>query len=195
MPCDSDNRELPNRIEHLAGLLEEVDRHTDPDVQRKVGEIITTLNELQGAALATILRHVEAEGEAGRRIVEALAGDELVSSLLILHGLHPDDLPERVERAIASVRPYLESHGGNVEIVDLSPTGDLRLRLEGSCDGCPSSQATLRGTIEEAIFAWAPDIASLEVEGLAAERETNGDAAFVPLAQLGISSTQNGRPR
>jgi Fe-S cluster biogenesis protein NfuA len=91
-----------------------------------------------------------------------------------LYGLHPLDLETRVRQALEQVRPYLQSHGGNVELLGVEG-GIIRLRLQGSCHGCPSSAQTLKSTIEEAIAEKAPDAAGLQVEGEISS--TNGDAA------------------
>ena len=92
-------------------------------------------------------------------LLGALADDDLVASLLIVHGLHPDDLDARVERALDSVRPFLRHHGGDVELLDVDEdAGAVRLRLLGSCDGCPSSSVTLQLAVERAIRDAAPEI-------------------------------------
>jgi Fe-S cluster biogenesis protein NfuA len=83
-----------------------------------------------------------------------------------LHGLHPVPVRERVIGALDEVRPYLASHGGGVELLGVAD-GVVRLRLEGSCHGCPSSAATLRGAVEEAIARAAPDVERVETEGVA----------------------------
>ena len=106
-----------------------------------------------------------AAGEAGAAILDACARDDVVGGLLLLHGLHPLDLEARVRQALEQVRPYLRSHGGNVELLGVGD-GVVRLRLEGSCHGCPSSAVTMKQTIEEAILAKAPDVTAVEVEGL-----------------------------
>ena len=74
-------------------------------------------------------------------------------------------LEERVEAALVSVRPYMESHGGGVELVRLED-GVAHLRLRGSCDGCPASASTLELAIREALDEAAPDLDGIEVEGL-----------------------------
>ena len=89
--------------------------------------------------------------------------------ILLLHGLHPLDLETRVRQALDKVRPLLRSHGGNVELLGLAG-GVARLRMLGSCDGCPSSAMTLKTAIEEAIYEKAPDVTAIEVDGTA----TNG---------------------
>jgi Fe-S cluster biogenesis protein NfuA/nitrite reductase/ring-hydroxylating ferredoxin subunit len=90
----------------------------------------------------------------------------LISHLLLLHGLHPVPLDQRVTSALDEVRPYLESHGGNVEVLAIHQ-GTVRLRLKGSCSGCPSSTMTLKLAIENAIHKAAP-----EIEEVVAEEET-----------------------
>jgi Fe-S cluster biogenesis protein NfuA/nitrite reductase/ring-hydroxylating ferredoxin subunit len=90
-----------------------------------------------------------------------------VSSLLLLHGLHPLDLETRVAQALEQVRPYMRSHGGGVDLLEITGEGVIRLRLEGTCHGCPSSRVTLKFAVEKAIYAAAPDAAGLEVEGSA----------------------------
>jgi Fe-S cluster biogenesis protein NfuA/nitrite reductase/ring-hydroxylating ferredoxin subunit len=85
---------------------------------------------------------------------------------LLLHDLHPVDLPTRVLGALENTRPYLKSHGGNVELVGIDEPGVVRLRLQGSCHGCPSSAMTLKLAIEQAIQEAAPDVTAIVVEGV-----------------------------
>jgi Fe-S cluster biogenesis protein NfuA/nitrite reductase/ring-hydroxylating ferredoxin subunit len=112
-----------------------------------------------------------ARGGESERTFEAFAEDELVSHLMLLHGLHPLDVETRVIRALEEVRPYLQSHGGNVELLGVEG-GVARLRMQGSCDGCPSSAVTLKLAIEEAVQKAAPDLEGIEAEGVA-EPEPN----------------------
>ena len=103
--------------------------------------------------------------------------------MLLLYDLHPVDIETRVLAALEQVRPYLKSHGGNVEFLGLAE-GVVHLRLEGHCHGCPSSTATLRTTIEKAIYEAAPDVAGIEVEGLTPAPP--GGNGFVSLQKVGI---------
>ena len=116
-------------------------------------------------------------GEVGRAILDDCARDEVVSGLLLLHGLHPLDVEARVRQALDDVRPYLRSHGGNVDLLGVSD-GVARLRLQGSCHSCPSSAVTMKQTVEEAILARAPDVTAVEVEGVAEEVPADGTARF-----------------
>ena len=82
---------------------------------------------------------------------DRLLADPLVESLLLLHDLHPLDVDTRIQRALDRVRPYLGSHAAGVEYLGVGPDGVARLRLEGSCHGCPSSTVTVRLAIEGAV--------------------------------------------
>jgi Fe-S cluster biogenesis protein NfuA len=92
--------------------------------------------------------------------------DELVAHLLLLHGLHPVPIHDRVSAALDSVRPYLATHGGGVELLGIEQ-GVVSLRLEGACHGCPSSALTLRAAVEEAVIKAAPDVERIEADGVA----------------------------
>jgi Fe-S cluster biogenesis protein NfuA len=111
-------------------------------------------------------------GRLDGEVLAALAADELVSGLLVVHGLHPYGVEERVERALEAVRPYLGSHGGDVELLGVSEEGVVRLRLLGSCDGCPSSSVTLELAVEGAIHEAAPEVSAIEIQTAADTDDT-----------------------
>jgi len=155
------------RIGRIESLIDAVEQLPDPAAQTLAREIVQRLLEFHGAALANLVGVVVAAGPPGHAILDSIAHDELAGYLLLLHGLHPDDLEARVAQALDRVRPQLQAHGGSVELLGVADRV-VRLRMQGSCQGCPSSAATLRQTIEAAVFDAAPDVASLDVEGLAA---------------------------
>lgn len=160
-----EEKELRERVERMETLLEEIENLEDPRARSKTAEVVGALLDLYGEGLARMMGAV-AESDEREDLNARFAGDELVSHLLFLHGLHPLDLEARVIGALEEVRPYLRSHGGNVELVGVEG-GVARLRLEGSCKGCPSSTVTLKLAIEEAIWKAAPDLESIEAEGVA----------------------------
>jgi Fe-S cluster biogenesis protein NfuA/nitrite reductase/ring-hydroxylating ferredoxin subunit len=160
-----DDRGLQERVARVETLLGEIEALEDPKARSKAAEMVRVLLELYGEGLARMMETV-AEGEERERTFEAFARDELVSHLLLLHGLHPLDVESRVVRALEEVRPYLQSHGGNVELLGVEG-GVARLRMQGSCDGCPSSAMTLKLAIEEAVQKAAPDLEGIEAEGVA----------------------------
>jgi Fe-S cluster biogenesis protein NfuA/nitrite reductase/ring-hydroxylating ferredoxin subunit len=137
-------------------------------VEAAIGEI-----ESQPQAMEAVQAVVEMYGEGLARIMErvdgaALLDDELVEHLLLLHDLHPVPVEERVLGALEEVRPYMESHKGGVELVSIED-GVVRLRLQGSCSGCPSSTMTLKLAIEDAIHKAAPDVDEIVAEGVVEE--------------------------
>ena len=142
-------------IERVEALLDEVERFPPP--QREVTtELVQALLDMYGEGLARIVAADSVPVE-----------DELVAHLLLLHGLHPVPIRERVLGALDEVRPYLVAHGGGVELLGVSD-GVVRLRLEGACNGCPSSALTLTSAVEEAIARAAPDVERIEAEGATA---------------------------
>jgi Fe-S cluster biogenesis protein NfuA len=156
--------EFRKRIARVESLVREVEEFPDPEARARTQEILRAVIELHGAGLERILDKLADAGEAGIQLIDALAGDDLVGSIFVLHGLHPLDLETRVRQALEKVRPLLRSHGGSVELVDLRG-GVARLRMLGNCDGCPSSAMTLKTAIEEAIYDKAPDVTAIEVDG------------------------------
>jgi Fe-S cluster biogenesis protein NfuA len=158
---------------------------TDAEARERVARVEAQLNRLDPDALEAVAGLVELYGEALERVLERvpaseLAGDELIRHLLIVHGLHPQSVEERVLAALDEVRPYLASHSGGVELVGIDDEV-VRLRLEGTCHGCPSSTATLKLAVEQAIFEAAPEIARVEAEG-AVEEAMPGVA--LPIVQV-----------
>ena len=159
----SNGKNLRAAGDRIDGLLQELGTVADPRVRANAEELVRLLMELYGSALARILEIVDDTGPA-IEIYDRLAADDLVASLLVLHGLHPLNVETRITHALDRVRPYLGSHGGDVKLLGVTD-GVVRLRLEGSCHGCPSSTATMKLAIEKAIAEAAPEMARIEVEG------------------------------
>jgi Fe-S cluster biogenesis protein NfuA/nitrite reductase/ring-hydroxylating ferredoxin subunit len=176
--------EARDRVAKLEALLEDVESLEDPVARDKATAVVQALVELYGAGLERIVSEI-AERDGGGELADAMAGDELVSHLLLLHDLHPVPLEARVLGALEEVRPYLESHGGDVELLGVED-GVVRLRMEGTCSGCPSSSATLKLAIEEAIHKAAPDVDAVEAEGAVEEQP--------PLLKLETSDALRQRP-
>ncbi|MGH9276857.1 MAG: NifU family protein [Acidimicrobiales bacterium] len=153
----SNIRAVGDRIEQLVGELRS---GLDPVMWHRVEEVLALVTDLYGAGLAAVVR------TGGPSLTRQLVDDELVASLLLLHGLHPDTVEERLQSALDDVRPYLGSHGGDVEVLEIDEgAGTVRLRLLGSCDGCPSSSVTLRDAVTRAIREATPELTTIDVEG------------------------------
>ncbi|MEO7398148.1 MAG: NifU family protein [Ilumatobacteraceae bacterium] len=151
----TDLRAVGDRLE---SLLDELRSTLDLRAWELVEEAVGLVTDLYGGGLARVLDIVSADD------AERIVSDDLLASLLVLHGLHPSNLEERVAAAIESVRPYMASHGGDVEVLGIDEDeGVLHLRMLGSCDGCPSSAVTLQLAVKEALGKAAPEIVHIEV--------------------------------
>ncbi|MGI8899361.1 MAG: NifU family protein [Nocardioides sp.] len=179
----------PDTSERLRVTGERIDSLLDASgsggavARERAEELVRLVTDLYGAGIERILDIVYDAGRLDDDVLAALAGDDLVASLLIVHGLHPYDTGMRVEQALESVRPYLGSHGGDVELLEVSDAGVVRLRLLGSCDGCPSSSVTLKLAVEGAIEAAAPEITSIEVEEAVTEA-ADGAETLISVSSL-----------
>lgn len=157
--------ELLGRLRELSDRVEAIE---DPAARGAAQELVATVLEMHGVGLARIGEVLDEAGAAGEVAKRKLTGDPVVAGLLLIHDLYPVSLEERVREALEEVRPYMDSHGGDVELLEVED-GVARLRLAGSCDGCPASASTLELAIEEALERTAPDLVGLEVEGLVPE--------------------------
>ncbi len=175
----TNSQEFQRRLGRVEELVAALEGASDPKVREQTRELIQTLLDLHATGLERILESVHNSGAPGAAVIDELGGDRLVSGMLLLHGLHPLDLETRVRKAIETVSPRLGLHGGSVELVSVTEEGAVRLKLEGNCNGCPSSRITLHSTIEEELYNAAPDITSLEVDG-AIDLNVPADPVRVP---------------
>ncbi|MDX1520868.1 MAG: NifU family protein, partial [Anaerolineae bacterium] len=171
------------RLARIETLINEIQTTANPALRAGVEELVQTLLELHRAGLEQTMDIIWESGSVGEKLIhERLPGNKLVSSLLLLHGLHPLSLEDRVQQGLAKVRPYLQSHGGNVEVVGIVD-GVVRLRLQGSCQSCPASAMTLKYAVEDAIYEMAPDVtAVLSVS----DEETPKVSTFIPHTELAL---------
>lgn len=65
---------------------------------------------------------------------------------------------EKVEAVLEKIRPSLQADGGNVELIDVTPDGIVKVKLQGACSGCPMSQMTLKMGIERLIKKEVPEV-------------------------------------
>src|SRR6266702_1350390 len=190
-------RGVGERIEELLASLRSgagAAAATGPDPAAVAEELVRLLVGLYGDGLGRIVALLADRGEPGAEVIAVLAEDPLVESLLLLHDLHPLDVDARVQRALDRVRPYLGSHAGGVRYLGVTD-GVARLRLEGSCDGCPSSTVTVQLAIHGAVEEAAPEVTQVVVEGMTeppgpgllqigrrpgAAAGPDGDPAFMP---------------
>jgi Fe-S cluster biogenesis protein NfuA/nitrite reductase/ring-hydroxylating ferredoxin subunit len=180
-PVPGDPQSLVRRVQELTAGLEQI---ANPEDRARAEELVGAVIELYGEGLTRIFAALEEGGDGSAAIEERLADDGVVASLMLIHGLFPVDLETRVREALDSVRPYMESHGGDVELIGIDE-GVARIRLDGSCEGCPASSSTLELAIKQALDQAAPDLEGLVVEGAAAAPSPIGDGATeLPVVQV-----------
>src|SRR4051812_20517328 len=153
--------------------------------RERAEQLVREVTDLYGAGLERMMGLAVAANPA---LAEAFTRDNLVASLLLVHGLHPHCVERRISDALDSVRPYLGSHGGDVSLLEVD--GDVvRLQFSGSCKSCPSSAVTLELAVEDAVRAAAPEIASIEVVAAEAPPATT---TVIPAESLLSRVHQNG---
>lgn len=155
-------REFTRRSDRIEELVSRIETTGDPALRAVAQELLQAVIELHGVALDRILTTV-ADLPEGEAALTRISSDELVSSVLSLHGINPVALEARVAAALDKARPYLQSHGGDVELASLE-NGVVKVRLQGSCGGCSSSGDTMKSAVETAIYDAAPEVVAVIAE-------------------------------
>lgn len=161
-------------IARIEALVRKAESLSDPAARTVTIELVQAVMDLHSAALGRIVEIASLRGS-----IDGLLSDDLASSILVLHGLHPEDVLARVARAMDKLSRHFDSRGARVELLNLDP-GAIRVRYTGR-----RRNASIRQTIEDAIAEAAPEIASVVIEGLDEEPETG----FVPLSVLTAAQT------
>jgi Fe-S cluster biogenesis protein NfuA/nitrite reductase/ring-hydroxylating ferredoxin subunit len=144
--------------------------------RERAEQLVREITDLYGAGLERLMQLAVRTAPS---LADELVADDLVASLLLVHGLHPHPVERRISDALDTVRPYLGSHGGDVHLLEVD--GEVvRLQFSGSCKSCPSSAVTLELAVEDAVRAAAPDISSIEVVA----QEKASVSAVIPAESL-----------
>lgn len=175
----ADARDFQDDMQRIGGLVQQIDSIADPAVRAVTKDLVQSLMDLHGAALEKALDIVAEAGEPGMDIIGRLGRDSLVSSVLILYGLHPEDLETRVAKAVDRIRPQLRKQGCEVELLGVNE-GAIRLRVQTGSHTCGSTAKTVQATLEGAVYDAAPDMSSLVIEGF----EEKPSSGFVSLDKL-----------
>jgi Fe-S cluster biogenesis protein NfuA/nitrite reductase/ring-hydroxylating ferredoxin subunit len=178
-------------VERVRELMAALDAVGDPQARARAEELVAAVIEMYGEGLERIFAALADAGDAGAELRSRLAEDGVVASLMLIHGLYPVPLADRVVEALDSVRPYMESHGGNVDLLGIED-GVARIRLEGSCEGCPASASTLELAITQALDEAAPDLEGLVVEGAVATPGAKLDDGALELPVVSVAPGQAG---
>lgn len=167
-PANPGNHSADQQGKRLQELIERIQALPDAVARDLLHDCVQSVLALHGDGLARILQLLRNALGADHEVHQALLRDKLVRSLLLIHGLHPSSLEARLREALEKIRPYMQSHGGNVELIHLE-NDRARLRLEGTCKSCPSSSVTLELAVRQAVEEACPDLLGFEVEGVVAQ--------------------------
>ncbi len=166
--------EFQAHTERIEQLVQRVSGLADENARTTALELLQSMMDLHASVVARIVEVLNST-EPGRASLAKLGSDPLVCGLLVLYGVHPVSLEDRVARAVENVRPQLRKHGGSVELIVIADAV-VRVKIQSSGHGCGSSVDALKNTVEQAILEAAPEVAEIVVEGAPASA-----GGFVPL--------------
>ncbi|HEY4830580.1 MAG TPA: NifU family protein [Solirubrobacteraceae bacterium] len=170
-------------VERVQDLQAQLESTGDSAPRELTEELVSAVVQMYGAGLERIVDSLFEAGTEGERLAARLAEDPLIATLLLIHDLHPVPLEQRVQDALDSVRPYMESHGGNVALLSLED-GIARIHLQGSCSDCSASAVTLELAIKQALEEAAPDLEGLEVEGMRDQTAGGSESTWIDLESV-----------
>jgi Fe-S cluster biogenesis protein NfuA len=177
----ADDREFQVKVQRIGQLVGDLESIADPEARASAKALVQLLLDLHGAGLERMMEVVAKSGDTGQQTIDELGREPLVSSLLVLYGLHPLDLESRAAQAVERVRPQVRKGGGELDLLGVE-NGAVRLHLQVTGHGCGSTAKTLRKLVEDSLYEAAPDMSRLSIEGL---EEGTGSSGFVPLGKLG----------
>lgn len=175
---------MPDEFSALAAKVDQAiaeARQLDAPAQAKALALKSAIEEFHKLGLTKIVQKLKGDPR-GKELLFELVDEPAVYALFAMHGLVRADIRTRVARVIDMVRPYMQSHGGDVELVDVEGS-TAWVRLSGACHGCSMSAQTLRNSVEEALREHVPEITAVE------QVPNEPTPAFVPLSSLTASST------
>jgi len=168
-------------VERVQDLTEQVAAIPDFGTRMLAEELAGSIVQLYGEGIERIFAALAHDGASAAEVREALVQDGVVASLMLIHGIYPVPLEERVIEALDSVRPYMESHGGNVQLEGIDENNVAHLRLEGHCKGCAASASTMELAIEKALEEFAPDLLGVEVQGVVEPAQGHAPPSLMPM--------------
>jgi hypothetical protein len=163
MADSGEDRQFRSQLERIESLLQKVEHFPDPGAREQTKALIRSILDVHAAGLERLFTKISDSDKAGNELIDWLAEDDLVAGMLLLYGLHPLDLTERVEQALARLQSDMRSRGYNVELLNITD-GVVLLKLDGTSRDNQSASA-VQQRIESVIYAAAPDVAAVQYEG------------------------------
>jgi Fe-S cluster biogenesis protein NfuA len=175
----SNEKDFQQRVQRIGALVQEIEAIADPALRASTTQLVQLVMEFHGEGLDRMLEILSKAGDPGIQAIDQLGRDPIISSLLVLHGLHPESLETRVAAAVERLVPKLQRDGAQVELLSIAD-GAVHIRVTPGEHSCGSTTNALRSTVEDAIYEAAADVASLTIEGLDGKLASG----FVALNQL-----------
>jgi Fe-S cluster biogenesis protein NfuA len=172
------NNEFQAQAERINRLVQRVTELPDEDARTAALELLQSLMDLHGSVMSRVVEVLSESGDAGRKSLARLSDDPVVCGLLVLYGVHPVPLEERVAKAIEKVRPQLRKQSASVELLSITDTA-VRVKIDSSGHGCGSSPDAVKRTVEQAVLGAAPEVTEIITEGLPAAAQ-----GFVPVNMI-----------
>ncbi len=148
--------DIDGSLDRLEELLAEIEQF-EPGVRDRVFELLDGIDAIHRFALDRLGE------ELGQEALAALRGsNDAIRWLFDAYGVGVDQ-HRAAEEALESIRPYIQSHGGSVDVLEVA-AGVVRVKLSGACSGCTASAVTLRNGVEEALREGVPGFSAMEVE-------------------------------
>mgnify|MGYP003662910904 CR=1 FL=1 len=157
MTTVDDLDQLAQRVDQAIAEVQSMDTSN----RGKAMTLKSTIEEFHKVGLTRIVKKMKNDPR-GKELLFELVDDPTVYALFAMHGLVRADLKTQVGRVIEMVRPYMQSHGGDVSLVDVEGK-TAYIRLSGNCNGCSMSSVTLRNTVEESLAEHVPEIEAVKV--------------------------------
>ena len=163
-------------IDRIEELVRQAESIADPKPRGIAVDLLRAVLDFHAAGLERMMEMTAEAGASGEAIISRIAADDLASSMLLLHGLHPDDLETRVNRALQKLQLMFGSRGASVSLLAIEEDS-VRLQFD---PGRAWSGAPVKATIESLLYQAAPEITTILVEGYKDPPAAN----FVPLSNL-----------
>jgi Fe-S cluster biogenesis protein NfuA len=164
-------KQIEQLVQHATALPDEDARNT------AIGLLQSTM-DLHGAVMSRIVEVLSTAGDAGRNSLAKLGSDPLICGLLVLYGVHPLSLDDRVARAIEKVGHQIQKQGGSVELLSITDAL-VRVKIQSLQHGCGSTPDSLKAVVEQAIREAAPEIVEVVVDGV-----PSSPSGFIPLNMI-----------
>lgn len=170
--------EFQAQTENINRQVQRVSEIPDEDARAAALDLLQSVMDLHGAVISRVVEVLSESGDAGRNSLAKLGSDPLICGLLVLYGVHPVPLEERVGRAVEKAAQQLRKQGGGATLAGITE-GVVKVKIEGSGHGCGSSGDAFKRTVEQAILEAAPDVLEVIVDGVPPSAQ-----GFVPINSI-----------